>query len=175
MYSVVEKKRVHSAPLSCREEPAVCGRSTRSSFELFYLYSVRCFVCKILKGFYSNNSLTVKKIRSRNTQEKIKDRKSGLKGASCSFGEEDKDLHWFFFFFDDTTNYSQTNCLCFHGWINWINTISRFFALFTCGGPCRLARFKHSSGDLCFPLRTACLFSYGKSKHVCVCLITSFI
>ena len=99
MYSVVEKKRVHSAPLSCREEPAVCGRSTQSSFELFYLYSVKCFVCKILKGFYSNNSLTVKKIRSRNTQEKIKDRKSGLKGASCSFGEEDKDLHWFFFFF----------------------------------------------------------------------------
>ena len=43
------------------------------------------------------------------------------------------------------------------------NTISYYFTLLICGGPCQLPSFKQCSWTL-FPLRTAC--SHGK-KFIC--------
>ena len=40
-----------------------------------------------------------------------------------------------------------------------------FILCFICGGPCHPSSFKQGSGDLIFPLRTACLFTYGKYKY----------
>ena len=35
-----------------------------------------------------------------------------LKGALCSFGEEEKDLYWLILFMPKQTKH--TNCVCFH-------------------------------------------------------------
>ena len=72
--------------------------------------------------------------------------------------------------------FKHKSCWCFNifslqffDWINWIKKLT----LKDTVSYCFLSSFKKVFWGPYFPLGTACLFSYGKNKQFCVCIITS--